>query len=510
MNTDVLIIGSGIAGLTYALKLAEQRADLDIVIATKREAFDSNTIRAQGGIAAVTDLLNDSIEKHIDDTLKSGKGFSDHEITRMVITNAPERIQELLDWGVSLDRSPDGSLDLHLEGGHSENRIVHNKDCTGLEIETVLLERIKTHPNIVILPHIFAVDIIRESDKDKHEVQCRGAMLLDEQSGVVLPLMAGMTVLSTGGSGQVYQRTSNPDVATGDGVAMAFRAGAKVSNMQYVQFHPTAFYTGPDEPCFLISEALRGFGAWLVDRNEERFMFRYDNRGELATRDIISQAIETELANSGDSNVFLDCRHLDHSSFRTQFPTIFNYCCMQHIDIRKDLIPVTPAAHYQCGGISVNRDAESGIRYLLAIGECASTGLHGANRLASNSLLEALVFSHNAVSYTTKVIDSIKPVHRKETFISKKLKPMCDTLLISEMKKEIRSQMSKFAGIRRTDSGLHIIRKKLSAHHETIYTLLKKHRYSVDLLELRNINQVALLIVNQALENVARSGAHGV
>lgn len=504
METDILIIGSGIAGLTYALHLAQKRPNLKITIITKAEASESNTIRAQGGIAAVTDLMKDSIEKHVEDTINAGKGFSDPYVVRMVIANASERIKELSDWGVQFDKCKKGSLDLNLEGGHSESRVVHCKDFTGLEIENVLLERISEHKNIDILSYYFAVDLItdeeQKTDSSRHDITCLGAFVFDERNQMISPFMSRVTVLCTGGMGQVFERTTNPLVATGDGVAMAIRANVFVRDMHFVQFHPTAFFDESHEASFLISEAVRGFGAYLVDRNEKRFMCKYDNRAELATRDIISMAIENELSISGDTNVFLDCRHLDISLFREYFPTINTYCVSKGIDISKGLIPVAPAAHYQCGGISVNLQSETNIRHLFAIGECSSTGLHGANRLASNSLLEAIVFSYFAFIQTNNIIDGIYHNYAMNKLTSKIWKPDLDSVIILQLKSRIRSVMSKNAGISKSFISLQIANKSLLDNKKLIDFYLEKYKLTIPLLELRNINIVAMQILNHALK----------
>lgn len=390
LQPNIIIIGSGIAGLSCALRIADHQPDWKIQIITKKTARTSNTRYAQGGIAAVMDTLNDTPEKHIQDTLLSGKGKCDENVVRYVVENAAACIHELIRYGVPFDRKPSGALSLGLEGGHSYPRILHVKDYTGFAIERVLLNQVKKRPNILMYTHIHAIELgVTNKQSD-------GVYALDTRNKSMVFLSSDAIVIATGGSGQVFEVTTNPTVSTGDGVAMACRAGAETKYMQYFQFHPTALYKSKGRQKFLISEAVRGYGAYLVNSRGERFMNRYDKRGELATRDIVSSAIFRELDMSGENSVFIDCRHLKYKEFSSQFPEIVATCLKYGYDVRKDLIPVVPAAHYQCGGISVDINGQTKIRGLYAIGECSYTGLHGTNRLASNSLLEALVFSATA------------------------------------------------------------------------------------------------------------------
>lgn len=414
-QTDIAIVGSGIAGLSFAIKLAEERPDLDICIFTKEKSDSGNTARAQGGIAVVTDQKLDSFNSHFKDTMKAGKGLNDPEIVKMVVEQAPERLSELLAWGSNFDISSSGEFDLGLEGGHSYNRILHKQDFTGLEIQTKLYKKITSFPNIRLFSHYFVTDLLVKSFDGIPA--CIGLKVLDLNKNILSEIKSRATLLATGGSGKLFSNTTNPPVATADGVAMAFNAGCKIADMNFIQFHPTALYEENAAPLFLISEAVRGYGAYVINKKGKRFLFEHDNRGELATRDIVSGAILKELSKSGEKNVYLDCRHLDQKKFAEHFPTIVNHCRELKINVETDLIPVIPAAHYQCGGIKVDKNAQTTIKNLFASGECSCTGLHGSNRLASNSLLEALVFSHQAVKFIVPRIDEINR-HRQPDSIS--------------------------------------------------------------------------------------------
>lgn len=413
MKTDILVIGSGIAGLSLAIKLAEARPDLSVHILTKKNKEASNTAHAQGGMAVVLDSLKDSFEQHITDTLKAGKQLNNKKIVEMVVSQAPERLIELVNWGARFDERESGEFELGLEGGHSQRRIVHHQDLTGLEIHRCLAKKAGSFPNIHFLDHYFAIDLLIGSTNGNDF--CTGVRMLDTRKNREINFYSKVTFLATGGCGRLFQNTTNPAVATADGIGMASRAGADIRNMNFIQFHPTAVYEKNKHPLFLISEAVRGFGAYVVNHNGNRFLFQSDVRGELATRDIVSKAIVKELKASGKKAVFLDCRHLDFEKFQNLFPTIVAYCLSIGINIKTDLIPIVPAAHYQCGGIQVDQYARTSIRNLYASGECAHTGLHGANRLASNSLLEALVFSHQASEAILQELDRIPEVREDET-----------------------------------------------------------------------------------------------
>ena len=499
ISKDILIIGSGIAGLSFALKIAKKRPDLSICILTKKSKSESNTRYAQGGIAVVLDKITDSYQQHIDDTLKSGGGLCKQRIVEMVVKKAGARLKELIDWGVEFDKQSTGEFSTGLEGGHSQARILHHKDITGFEIEKKLINQISHYPNITLLTNHFALDLITTEtiQNNKHIITCYGAYVLNQQDNSIKIFKSRITMLATGGSGQLYKTTTNPSVATGDGVAMAQRAGAKIKDMQFVQFHPTAFYHINSNPSFLISEAVRGFGAWLVNKNGDRFVFDYDKRGELATRDIVSKAIYLELLKSKEDNVYLDCRHLDMKEFKKHFPAIYKHCKNKGIDLSKDLIPVAPAAHYQCGGVSVNSKAQTNISNLFACGECSYTGLHGSNRLASNSLLEAIVFSHEAYLHILITIDTIKEIPNLvfKNYPAKKK----NLSKINNLKIEIEQLMNQYAGIVKTREGLQLAQKQLSKLDLLIDENYQNTAPQSKLLEIINLLSVAHLVVNQSL-----------
>ena len=356
--TNYLIIGSGVAGLTFAIKIAERFPDRKITIITKANEDESNTKYAQGGIAIVTDETEDSYQKHIDDTLICGDGLCDIEVVKMVITEGPKRLKELIAWGAKFDKTDKGNFDLGKEGGHSQNRVIHHKDQTGYEIERAILEQVHQKENITVLNHYFAIDLIT------HNNYCFGAYALHEKTKKVITFQSDFTILATGGIGHLYGHTTNPVIATGDGIAMAFRANATIKDMEFIQFHPTALYDSSAGSKFLISEAVRGFGAYLRTQKGHRFMMDYDERGELASRDIVSQSIDLELKKSGNDCVYLDCTHLDLDAFMKHFPMIYERCKSVGIDIAKDWIPVVPAQHYLCGGVSVDKNGKTSIKNL--------------------------------------------------------------------------------------------------------------------------------------------------
>lgn len=501
ITTDYLILGSGIAGLTVAIKLAEQFPDRKVLVVTKSNEDESNTKYAQGGIAVVIDSVTDDFEKHINDTLLCGDGLCDRNIVEMVVKEGPKRLAELIQWGTQFDKTADGTFDLGKEGGHSNNRVVHFKDQTGLEIERAILVKAHQGKNIEILDFHFAIDLMMRADV------CHGAYVLDEKSNEIITIRSRFTVLATGGIGQVYQQTTNPKVATGDGIAMAIRAKAIIKDMEFIQFHPTALYAPNSVSTFLISEAVRGFGAHLKTKNGHRFMFDYDVRGELASRDIVSRSIETELKKSADNCVYLDCTHLDRIEFQKHFPTIYQNCLLEGFDVAKDWIPVIPTQHYLCGGVVVNRHGQTSIENLLACGECSRTGLHGANRLASNSLLEALVYAHQIFNYLSEMEVDLKEtkVDFQDFFYRK------GNLLASDFTKIIREKlqnvMQQNAGIVRNDTDLKNTLKQLLAWKNECRKIEQEHSVAKDFLELKNCIEVSIPIVAYSLKRTQNRGS---
>ncbi|MFS4456022.1 L-aspartate oxidase [Maribacter sp. 2304DJ31-5] len=511
ISTDYLIIGSGIAGLTFAVKIAEKFTDRTVCIITKADDSESNTKYAQGGVAVVQDALEDSFEKHIQDTLNAGAGLCDGQVVEMIVKEGPKRLNDLIVWGANFDLSPNGKLDLGKEGGHSESRIVHHKDVTGLEIEEALLNRVGQLSNINFLDHQFAMDLITECHalSPQHQGQtCFGAYVLNKKNEKVETIRAGATILATGGIGKVYGHTTNPDIATGDGIAMASRAGAHIQDMEFVQFHPTVLYDGKGGRSFLISEAVRGFGAYLKNKEGHRFMLDYDTRAELASRDIVSKSIDQELKKSGNPCVYLDCTHLDIDDFKTHFPNIFSECEARDIAIDKDWIPVVPAAHYICGGITVNKEGRTSIGNLFACGECTRTGLHGANRLASNSLLEALVYAHNIYEYLgQQPVPSITSTTRQHNMESR---PVLTYDIVkwntTWNRAKLQALMRSYVGIVRNDDLLRAATERLAEMYEEIEELYEKYKLDTSLCELRNMITIARLIVAHSLERKENKG----
>ncbi|WP_396170310.1 L-aspartate oxidase [Flavobacterium sp.] len=500
IQTNYLIIGSGVAGLTFALKMAEEFPDGKVTIVTKANADESNTKYAQGGIAIVTDKIVDSYEKHIEDTIICGDGLCDEEVVRMVITEGPKRLKELIEWGAKFDKNTAGTLNLGKEGGHSENRVVHHKDQTGQEIQRAISHQVHQKENIAVLDYHLAIDLITENNR------CLGAYVLDEKTNEILTFQSDFTLLATGGIGHLYGHTTNPVIATGDGIAMAFRANAAIKEMEFIQFHPTALYDASTGTSFLISEAVRGFGAYLRTKNGHRFMPDYDSRGDLASRDIVSQCIDIELKKSGDECVFLDCSHLDMEAFIKHFPMIYNHCKKKGIDLAKDWIPVVPAQHYLCGGIVVDKNGKTSVENLFACGECSRTGLHGANRLASNSLLEALVYSDKIFNYLAK--NSFGNSHFNGKVTDWKLfpKPAINPEYVATRKAELQLLMRQNAGIVRNDVDLEKAKEKLSLWKNEINEKINTYQINADLCELQNLITIGSLIVQQSLDRDGNCG----
>lgn len=509
-KTDFLIIGSGIAGLSYALKVAPYGK---VCMITKANEDESNTKYAQGGIAAVMHHP-DSFEKHIKDTLIAGDGMCDEEVVRMVITESTERINELIKWGALFDKTSSGKYDLAKEGGHSEHRILHHKDNTGFEIERALLVQAHTHPNIEILDHHFAIDILTqhhlgiEVNSRTPGIECYGAYVLNKRSNKIETILAKTTLMAAGGAGHVYSTTTNPGIATGDGVSMVYRAKGKVEGMEFYQFHPTSLYNPGESPSFLISEAVRGFGALLKTMDGEEFMQKYDARRSLAPRDIVARAIDNEMKIRGDDYVYLDCRHLDKKEFIKHFPNIYQKCLSLGIDMMKDFIPVVPAAHYMCGGIKVDKKGRSSIDRLYAVGECSSTGLHGANRLASNSLLEAVVYSHNAAMDAIEKIKSVSFTESIPNWNAEGTAHPEEMVLLIQTLREVQAIMTNYVGIVRSDIRLQRAFDRLEILYKENEALYLKTTISPKLCELRNLINVAYIIIKHARNRKESRGLH--
>lgn len=515
---DFLVIGSGIAGLSYATKLArhfdQKKETVSIAVITKVQAEETNTKYAQGGIAAVW-TAEDSFEKHIDDTMVAGGQMSKRNIVEIVVTEAPERIEELISYGTRFDKEADGDYDLAKEGGHSDHRILHFKDATGAEIERALLDEVKRHKSIQVFTHYFAVDLITQHHlgetvyRHRDDIKCFGAYVLDTKTGKVEKFLARTTMLATGGIGNIYQNTTNPRIATGDGIAMAYRAKGVCDNMEFIQFHPTALYQPGKKPNFLISEAVRGFGGILKNKKGDTFMEQYDARLSLAPRDVVARSIDSEMKKHGDEHVYIDVTHCDYEKFIEHFPNITQYCTDNlGIDVRKDYIPVVPAQHYMCGGVKANEYGQTNIAFLYATGECSCTGLHGANRLASNSLLEAVVFAHRAFEKTieelgqTKIQDGIPEWNDEGTTHPE------EEVLVTEMAKELEGIMSNYVGIVRTNRRLQRAHDRLQLIRKEHEELYRQSKVSVPIMELRNMIYCAYLIIKMAMARRENVGLH--
>jgi L-aspartate oxidase len=508
---DFLVIGSGIAGMSYALKVAEKGS---VALICKTELEEANTYYAQGGIASVTNLNVDNFEKHIEDTMIAGDWINHREAVEKVVREAPKQINELIYWGVDFDKKEDGSFDLHREGGHSEFRILHHKDNTGAEIQTSLVEAVKNHSNITVMEHHFAIEIITQHHlgatvtRRTPNIECFGAYILDLSSGKVETYLSKVTTIATGGIGSIYPTTTNPLVATGDGIAMVYRAKGTVKDMEFVQFHPTALFHPGDRPNYLITEAMRGYGAVLRTLEGKEFMQKYDERLSLAPRDIVARAIDNEMKNSGDEHVYLDVTHKDPELTKKHFPNIYAKCLSIGIDITKDYIPVAPAAHYLCGGILVNLDGESSIHRLYAIGECSCTGLHGGNRLASNSLIEAVVYADAAAKHGKKHLDKYNFNEKVPEWNDEGTHSNEEMVLITQSIKEVGQIMSAYVGIVRSDLRLKRAWDRLDIIYEETEDLFKRSKASREICELRNMVNVGYLVMRQAMERKESRGLH--
>jgi L-aspartate oxidase len=514
LQTDFLVIGSGIAGLTFAVKTARRFPEKSVTILTKAATDETNTKYAQGGIAVVSDLVRDSFEKHIEDTLIAGDGLCDERIVRIVVEEGPQRVAEIIEWGAQFDKDIAGEYMRGREGGHSEFRILHHKDVTGFEMERALIEEVRRYPNITIHNHWFVVDIITQHHlgylvtKVTPDTQCFGVYALNLETFEIEKILAPVTLMASGGTGQVYRTTTNPKIATGDGISMAYRAKARVENMEFIQFHPTALFEAGVSPSFLITEAVRGDGGILRNKEGEAFMERYDARKDLAPRDIVARAIDSEMKRAGTEHVFLDCRHMDIEKFKAHFPNIYARCLSIGIDVARHMIPVAPAAHYCCGGIKVDEWGRSSIRNLYACGECSSTGLHGANRLASNSLLEALVFAHRCAEDATIAIQSTKVRSDVPDWNASGTKDPKEMILITQSLKELQSVMSDYVGIVRNDVRLERAMSRIDLLHEETEALYRTTTLSPQLMELRNLITIGYLIIKSAAFRKESRGLH--
>ncbi len=507
---DFLVIGTGLAGLSYALQAADHG---QVILLTKAQLEETNTRYAQGGIASVT-YAPDHVEKHVEDTISAGDGLNEVDIVRMVVEKAPKQIQYLIDWGTKFDRKKDGTFDLNREGGHSEHRILHHKDNTGSEIMRALAEKVKTHPNIQLFERFFALDLITQHHlgtpifRGKQDIECYGTYALNTRTNTVETILSKITLLATGGIGFIYQTTTNPSIATGDGIAMAYRAKAYVEQTEFVQFHPTSLFNPGERPSFLITEAIRGFGAILKTNDGEEFMHKYDKRESLAPRDIVARAIDTEMKTRGDDFVHLDCTHLDPQELYENFPNITKKCASIGIDIAKMPIPVVPAAHYMCGGVKTNSLGQTSIHRLFATGEVACTGLHGANRLASNSLMESVVFAKNAAEKSIQMLSSI--VHKEgiPKWDDEGTSLPEEMILITQSRKELQQIMSNYVGIVRSNLRLKRALDRLEIIYRETEDLYDRSTVSVNLCELRNAINIAYLVIKQAAERKESRGLH--
>ena len=511
---DFLIIGSGVAGMSYALKVADAGKG-KVALVCKTTLEEANTAKAQGGIASVTNLLVDNFEKHIEDTMIAGDFISDPAAVEQVVRNAPAGIRDLVKWGVNFDKKEDREFDLHREGGHSEFRILHHADDTGAEIQRGLMEAVRRHPNIEILENHFAVEIITQHHlgirvtRRTPDIECYGAYVLNPDTGKVDTYLSRITLVATGGTGAIYAATSNPNIATGDGIAMVYRAKGKVKDMEFVQFHPTVLFNPKEtHPAYLITEAMRGYGGILRLPDGEEFMQKYDERGSLAPRDIVARAIDREMKIHGLDHVCLDVTHKNPEETKHHFPNIYAKCLSIGIDITKEFIPVAPSAHYMCGGIKVDLDGQSSIHRLYAVGECSCTGLHGGNRLASNSLIEAVVYADAAARHSLEVIDKYDFNERVPEWNDEGTMSNEEKVLIAQDVKEVNQIMSTYVGIVRSDLRLHRAWERLDLLYEETEHLFKRVKPTRDICELRNMINVGYLITRQALERKESRGLH--
>ncbi len=510
MKTDFLVIGSGAAGLSFALRASRIG---HVTLVTKGELVECNTNYAQGGICSVT-YAPDTFEKHIEDTLVCGAGKCDLKAVELVVRNAPEAAKDLIAWGVNFDRTPDGRFDLHREGGHSEHRILHHNDLTGAEIERALIEQVRNNDNITVLEHCFAIDLLTQHHlgeivtRHTRGLACFGAYVLDTETNDIFTVLAKFTVVAAGGCGNIYNTTTNPIVATGDGIAMCHRAKAFTKNMQYIQFHPTSLYHPGERPSFLITEAMRGYGGILRLQNGQEFMDKYHPMRSLAPRDVVARSIDHELKMRGEEFVYLDVTHMPAEQTRHHFPNIYEKCKSIGIDITKDMIPVCPAAHYCCGGVVVDYNGESSIKRLYVLGESSCTGLHGANRLASNSLSEAFVYSDFAAKHAAQNFDKVDFQEGIPDWDFEGTATSEEMVLVLQNRKELQSIMSNYVGIVRSNLRLERAMKRLAIIWQETEELYNHTKPCRELCELRNMTAVAYLTVKQARECKESVGLH--
>ncbi|MDR2127396.1 MAG: L-aspartate oxidase [Prevotellaceae bacterium] len=509
-ESDFLVIGSGIAGLSFALKASKFGK---VTLLCKTALDEANTAFAQGGIASVT-CFPDNFEKHISDTLIAGDGHCNRDAVEKVVREAPKQIEELIGWGVNFDKNTDGKFDLHREGGHCEHRILHHKDNTGFEIQQSLIRQAKANSHIEILEHHFAIDIITQHHLGKivthhtPNIECYGAYVLNEKTNTIHTFLSKITLLATGGIGNVYLTTTNPDISTGDGIAMAHRARAIIEDMEFVQFHPTALYNIGERPSFLITEAMRGYGAVLRTQDGKEFMQKYDSRHSLAPRDIVSRAIDNEMKIRGEYFVYLDVTHKDAEETKKHFPNIYKKCMELGIDITKDYIPVSPTEHYLCGGIKVDINARTSINRLYAAGECSCTGLHGGNRLASNSLVEAIVYADAAVNDAKNILPALQYKKNIPDWNDEGTSLNEEMILITQTFKEVEQIMSTYVGIVRSDLRLTRAMRRLEILFRETEDLFDKSVASRKICELRNVISVSYLIIKQAMQRKESLGLH--
>lgn len=514
-KTDILVIGGGVAGLTTVIKLAEARPDLEILVVTKTNREESNTRYAQGGVAAVWNHIKDSTDQHVADTLDAGDGLCDNEVVHIVVEEGPKRVEEIIDWGTRFDKNDAGKYDLGMEGGHSEHRILHYKDLTGWEIQRSLNEKVAALPNVTIREHCFAINLITQHHLGRHisklstDITCYGAYVMDLDQERIETILAKATVIATGGAGQIYKSTTNPTIATGDGIAMVYRAKGRVSNMEFVQFHPTSLFNlAGENPSFLISEAVRGFGGVLRTKDGATFMEKYDPRLSLAPRDIVARAIDREMKIRGEDFVYLDCTHLDAAKFKDHFPTIHAKCLSLGIDPMKDYIPVVPACHYLCGGIEVDTWGRTSIQRLYAAGEATCTGLHGANRLASNSLLEGLVYGDRIYQALASEVDQYEIQEGIPKWDADGTTKPEERVLMTQSWKELKEIMSAYVGIVRTDVRLERAMERLWLLYVETERLYTQSTLSPQLCELRNLITIGYLVTKSAQIRKESRGLH--